>query len=141
MKLLIQDRILTEAKNISQLRKINPQNFILFTLRWCRLRLLIKVRNFCIHKLARFRQRNFNVLLVSPIGGRTCYILVLHLRIFLWLCEKCKHISFSCTISFHIEKCSGLDLLFRREILKKNIGILPLYLRGSCMLFWVMSAF
>lgn len=34
MKLLIQDRIVTEAKNISELRKVNLQNLIHFALSW-----------------------------------------------------------------------------------------------------------
>lgn len=129
------------SKNFSKLRQVNLQNFVHFTLGWYRFRLFIKVRDYCIKTLAGFKQRNIKVWLVSSMGGSTCYSLVLSLIMFLWLYEKYKHTRFFCIISFHIEKCSGLDLLFRREILKKNIGILPLYLRGSCMLFWVMSAF
>lgn len=129
------------SKNFNKFRLVNFQNLIHFSLSWHRFMLFIKVMDYCIKKLARFKQRNTKVRLVSSMDGSTCYSLVLSLRMFLWLYEKYKHTSFFCIISFRIEKCSGLDLLFRREILKKNIRILPLYLRGSCLLFWVMSAF
>lgn len=137
-KLLILEYWLKAKILISQEIRLISKIYYILSLRWYR---SSKVRDYYIHKLAHFKQKNFHVCLIASMGGSTCYILVPHLRMFSWLCEKYKHTGFFCTISFHIEECSWLDLLFRGKILKKNIRLLPLYLRGSCMLFWVTSAF
>lgn len=121
MKLSLQDRILTEAKILASWDRLIFNTWYILP--------LVGIDSGCSSKLGtiafkncRFKQRNIKVLPVSCMGGSTCYSLVLSLRMFLCLYEKYKHTSFFCIISFHIEKCSGLDLLFRREILKKILG-------------------